>query len=114
MKFIQPKSESLEPRHIQNDCSLGYFHPNPIIKKVFLSRLHCALSLIESRQYVDILDIGVGCGYMIPSLTQYGKVFGVDIKQFYLDRASQICNENMIKADLRLASVMDTFREQPV
>lgn len=95
MQFIMPKQVSIPNNTENEDCSFAYFSKNPLLRKVFLQRLRIAASLIpeqfieesSSSHKYSVLDIGTGCGFMLPTLAQVGDVVAFDCVNEYLQKA---------------------------
>ncbi|MBI1935289.1 class I SAM-dependent methyltransferase [Candidatus Woesearchaeota archaeon] len=100
MKFIFPKKYS-GIGIVQHDCSFAYFGRNPFLKWVFLQRLRLAASCIPERKIRQgrVLDIGTGCGIMLPTLSRNGKVTALDFEFEFLKKAKTMSHGNEIAAN---------------
>lgn len=79
MKFIKPNMNNL-PSINKYDVSWAYKSTNPIVSYVYFQRLIKALSLVKEKEYKNSLDIGTGCGIILPTLSKFSKaVVGIDI-----------------------------------
>lgn len=87
------------------ETTWGYYHKNPIVRKVYFERLKLALSLAGEQTNRSILDVGAGSGLMLPSLAQYGIVSAVDPSPEYVARAKKLCGAEKINVDIRHAGV---------
>ena len=94
MEFINPKISRVNIDI--EDCSIWYYSKNPFIKWVFLQRLKQAAAFIPNNlgKNPKILDIGTGCGFMLPTLSKKGKVIALDHSDKYLKKAKLLSKEN--------------------
>lgn len=101
MKFIAPE-KALATDDIDNeDGSFAYYNKNPLIREVFLQRLKRASGFIPNKNLSKdgyVLDIGAGCGFMLPTLSKKGKVVALDYTLRYLKKARNLANSNKISA----------------
>ena len=97
MKFIRPVVKL--DTDIE-DASWAYYSKNPLIRWVYVRRLRKSLRLASENTNQKILDIGVGCGILLPSLAKYGEVSGVDYNEKFLDKAEKMCGLSGISSDL--------------
>lgn len=99
MKFIEPKIIS-RPDSIGNeDCSFAYYSKNPVMRWVFLQRLKQAAAFLpdklEPKQ--NILDIGTGCGFMLPTLSKLsrnGNIVAFDYNEEHLKKSMILGKDN--------------------
>ncbi|MFA6428769.1 MAG: methyltransferase domain-containing protein [Candidatus Buchananbacteria bacterium] len=81
MKLISSRSlqKIIETDKTQRDFSTtNYYHP--LLKHLYLSRIHLGLSLLATQKYKKMLDLGFGGGIIIPELAQHcDQFYGVDI-----------------------------------
>ncbi len=98
MKFVKPKTDNLTIEKINEDGSFAYFSSSFFIRQVFIKRLQEALNLIDENQPIKrILDIGTGCGYLLPSLAQLNQeVYALDKDIMYLKKAEEISFNNQL------------------
>ena len=102
MKLILPKVELDKDLE---DASWAYFSKNFLIRSVYLKRLKKALKLACESKNNKILDLGTGCGILLPSLSQYGEVYGLDYSKKYLDKAKQLCENHNLNVDLSRVNI---------
>lgn len=112
MRFIEPaftRKYFIPPQGGDDwpDASWAYYSRNPVIRMVYYARLRESLKLVDNaRTDQSILDIGTGCGVLIPSLAQYGKVSAVDREEKFLSKARKLCARYNIPADIRNADIL--------
>lgn len=104
MKFI--RTQIKQEKDIE-DASCAYYSSNPLIREVYFTRLKLALSIAPILTNQEILDIGVGCGILIPSLIRYGNVYGIDHSEKYLDKSRKLCEQAGIKATLIKGNILN-------
>ncbi len=107
MQFILPK---LKLDIDIEDASWAYYSKNFLIRKIYLMRLKKALKLINKNHAQRTLDVGTGCGILIPSLAAHSKVYALDYNEKYLEKAKKLCNNYNIDAEL---SKIDINKEFP-
>lgn len=101
MKFIKLKSKGFVIDKVNEDVSFAYFSRSSVIRWIFIKRLKKALNLIDKEDLSQkrILDIGTGCGYLIPSLVEFGEVYALDKTLLYLQKAKKLCIYNEVKSN---------------
>lgn len=111
MKFIEPvfkRKYFIPPGKGDDwpDASWAYYSKNPIIRYVYFSRLKESLKMIDNHnKNQEILDAGTGCGVLIPSLAQYGKVYAVDVYPKFLNKAKELSKTYNIKPEILKADI---------
>ncbi len=100
MKYISPKRLKNTDKE-NEDGSFAYYNKNPLIQEVFLQRLKKATRFIPNKNLGDgdyVLDIGSGCGFMLPTLSKKGKVVALDYTFRYLEKSKSLADLNKINA----------------
>jgi len=105
MEFTEPEEKNIPSMH-RLDVSWAYKSKNRIIRSIYFQRLKKSVNLVKKSKHKFILDIGTGCGILLPTLNRYGKkVVGVDVldrfgelKEF-VDK-EKLKNTLLIKADV--------------
>jgi len=91
-------------------CANAYFDAHPVVKRIFISRLKKAVSLIpNNRRYLRILDLGTGMGALLPSLSNLYKdsnIIGADYSPILhategMIEKSHINNVELVRCDIR-------------
>ena len=103
MKFINPK---LTPEIDRGDATDSYLSHDPFIRGVFRWRLKKVLELCPEKIDQDILDIGIGSGVLLPSLCQYGNVYGIDIELKFVKKSRKVIEVHKINAILLNADII--------
>jgi len=105
MEFIQPEEKNIPSMH-KLDVSWAYKSKNRIIRSIYLKRLKKSVSLVKKPKHKFVLDIGTGCGILLPTLNKYGKkVVGIDILDRFHElkdfvNKEKLGNTLLIKADV--------------
>ncbi|MAG20222.1 hypothetical protein CL618_02200 [archaeon] len=86
MRFIKPK---LELEKDIEDASWAYFSKNFLVRWIYYLRLKKSLNLVTSKGK-KILDIGTGCGVLLPSLSLDNDVKGIDLDEKFLEKAKKL------------------------
>ena len=101
MKLIKPSLTKKIYKWNEGDCSFSYFSKNIIINKIFYWRIKKALRMVGRNDYSkkvpNIIDLGAGCGILIPSLSKYGEVYATDKCLKYINKAKLITSKCNIR-----------------
>lgn len=82
MQFILPKKELIIKTSVSDPYDL-YYVPFPPIRKILIDRVRVTLSMLERKKYKRVLEIGVGAGVSLPSLSTVSEeIYGVDVHDF--------------------------------
>lgn len=77
VRFVYPERSLIQKAKLYQ--SNAYTHP--IISLIFWNRFKTAFNLLKDRRYQQILEIGCGFGFALPSLCQLGdRVIGTDVE----------------------------------
>ena len=82
MELIPPKKELMMRTCISDPLNL-YYAPFPFVRNLFWERIKFTLCMLRKKKYERILEIGVGSGITLPTITKISdKVYAIDIHKF--------------------------------
>jgi SAM-dependent methyltransferase len=82
MNFIKPQKNLVEKTKI-------YSYTNPIVGIVYWSKLKDVFNYLKKKRWGQILEIGCGFGFLLPSLCQISsRVIGCDIESTFCQKTT--------------------------
>jgi ubiquinone/menaquinone biosynthesis C-methylase UbiE len=100
MKLILPPRERIITTTIYDNCPTKYRSRIPLVRYAHLKKFVLAVKMLEGEKFERILDVGCGCGIMIPTLQKVCKrVFGLDLFTNLCAVKDKI-DGNFVKADV--------------
>ncbi|MBI3027389.1 class I SAM-dependent methyltransferase [Candidatus Woesearchaeota archaeon] len=116
VKFVLPKDSQISKNIEEQDCTFAYYSKNPFLRWAYTERLRQASALIPEKTFGSnscVLDLGTGCGFMLPTLSKKGKIVALDFNEGFLKKAKIIGKENnldalFVRADIRHLPFQDS------
>jgi len=77
-EFVIPQENSLNFAKQEDDASWAYKNKSSFIRNVYFKRLRMIMSLVDNS-FNKVLDIGTGCGILLPSMSKIAKEVMLEI-----------------------------------